>query len=125
MTFHEFLTQIRPLINASGLESAAGLPRNTLGKHYRWADGKPAGQECHRKHFLAIVRALCAAFGCIEIDGWRITCDPNGPAIFAMRPIPGREAETVEVTEGNFEYLQPEHRQLYDDFDFSVYFGKE
>ncbi len=124
MTFHDFLTKIRPLVNASGLEAAAGLPRNTLGKHYRWADGKPAGQECHRKHFPAIVRALCAAFGCIEIDGWRITCDPDGPAIFASKAIPGREPEVFDI-DGTFEYLQAEYRHLYDDFDFSVYFGKE
>lgn len=120
---NELLTRIRPIVNASGLEQAAGLPRNTLGKHYRWADGKPNGQECHRKHFPAIVRALCAAFGCIEIDDWRITSDPEGPAIFASRPIPGREAECIE-TENSFEYLQSEWRQVYDEFDFSQYFGE-
>lgn len=121
MTFHDFLQKIRPLVNASGLEVAAGLPTNTLGKHYRYADGKPNGQACHPKHFPAIVRALCGIFGVIEIDSWRITCDPEGPAIFAIRPIPGREAETVEV-DGIFEYLQPEWRQVYDDFDFATYF---
>lgn len=31
---------------------------------------------------------------------------------------------TVEI-DGTFEYLQPEYRQLYDDFDFATYFGKE
>lgn len=123
MTFHQFLTKIRPLVNASGLESAAGLPKNTLGKHYRWADGKPHGQPCHRSHFPAIVRALCGAFGVIQVDEWRITCDPEGPAIFAIRPIPGRESETLEVEGGRFEYLQPEWRQVYDDFDFAHYFG--
>lgn len=122
MILHDFLTKIRPLVNASGLEKSAGLPANTLGKHYRHADGKPNGQPCNQKHFPAIVRALCGIFGVIEIDGWRITCDTEGPAIFAIRPIPGREAETVEV-EGTFEYLQPEWRQVYDDFDFSKYFS--
>lgn len=115
---NSLLYRIRPLVNASGLEVAAKLPRNTLGKHYRWADGKPNGQPCHRSHFPAIVRTLCAVFGCIELDGWRITCDPEGPAIFAIRAIPDRVAETVEA-EGVFEYLQPEWRQVYDDFDFS------
>ena len=122
MTFHDFLTKIRPLVNASGLEQAANIPTNTLGKHYRWADGKPNGQACHPKHFPAIVRALCATFGVIEIDGWRITCDPEGPAIFAICPIPDRVAETIEV-EGGFEYLQPEWRQVYDDFDFYHHFA--
>lgn len=123
MTFYDLLNKIRPLVNASGLESAAKLPKNTLGKHYRWADGKPDGQACHPKHFPAIVRALCGTFGCIEINGWRITCDQDGPAIFTSRPIPGREAETTEPQPGTFEYLQPEWRQVYDDFDFSNYFG--
>ncbi len=121
MTFHDFLTKIRPLVNARGLEKTARLPGNTLGKHYRYADGKPDGQPCHEKHFTAIVRALCAIFGTIEIGGWRITCDPEGPAIFAIRPIPGRDAECIE-TENGFEYLQPEWRQVYDDFDFATYF---
>lgn len=119
---NELLTRIRPLVNASGLEKAAGLPKNTLGKHYHWADGKN-GQECHRSHFPAIVRALCAAFGCIEVDGWRITCDPDGPAIFTMRQIPGRESECIE-TENGFEYLSPEWREVYDDFDFANYFSE-
>lgn len=118
----ELLTKIRPLVNASGLEKAASLPANTLGKHYRWSDGKQNGQACPPKHFPAIVRALCAVFGTIEIDGWRITCNLDRPAIFAIKPIPDRESETIEVTEGNFEYLQPEWRQVYDDFDFYTYF---
>lgn len=120
-SIHELLAKIRPLVNAKGLEQAAGLPKNTLGKHYRYADSKPDGQPCHSKHFPTIVRALCATFGVIEIDGWRITCDPEGPAIFAIQPIPDRVAETIEV-EGGFEYLQPEWRQVYDDFDFATYF---
>ncbi len=122
ITFNDFLSKIRPLVNASGLEKSAGLPVNTLGKHYRFADKKPKGQACHPKHFPAIVRALCATFGVIEIDGWRISVDPDAPAIFAIKPIPGREAETVEV-DGSFEYLQPEWRQVYDEFDFSQYFS--
>ena len=120
---NDLLTKIRPLVNASGLELAANLPTNTLGKHYRHADGKPNGQACHPKHFPAIVRALCAVFGVIEIDGWRITCDTEGPAIFVIRPIPGREAEAVEV-DGTFEYLQPEWREVYDDFDFATFFNR-
>ena len=119
MAFHDFLTKIRPLVNASGLELAANLPTNTLGKHYRHADGKPNGQPCHPKHFPAIVRALCSIFGCIEINGWRITCDQDGPAILvASRPIPGRKAECIETKNG-FEYLQPEWRQAYDDLVFA------
>lgn len=120
-TFYDFLAKIRPLINASEMGKTAGIPRNTLDKHYRYTDGKAYGQPCHPKHFPAIVRAMCAVFGVIEISGWRITCDHEGPAIFAIKPIPGREAETVEV-DGSFEYLQPEWRQVYDDFDLATYF---
>lgn len=125
MTFHDFLTKIRPLVNASGLEVAAGLPKGTLSKHYVFADGKPSGQACHRKHFPAIVRALCAAFGVVEIDGWRITCDPDGPAIFAIRPIPDRAVQITEAEPGVFEYLQPEWREVFDEFDFSHSFAVE
>lgn len=117
---NDLLTRIRPLINASGLESGAGLPRNTLGKHYRWADGKPNGQPCHMKHFPAIIRALCATFGCVEVGGWRITCDPDGPAIFASKQIPDRSPETIEK-DGKFEYLVSEWRNVYDDFDFIIW----
>ena len=121
--FNNFLSNIRPLVNASGLETAAMLPKNTLGKHYRWADGKPDGKPCSKIHFPAIARSLCAAFGSIDVGGWRITCDPDGPAIFASRPIPGREIESLEV-DGSFEYLKPEWRQVYDDFNFSEYFSE-
>lgn len=121
---NELLARIRPLITATDLEIAAGLPQNALGKHYHWADGKPNGRPCHEKHFPAIVRALCAVFGCIEIKGWRITCDPDGPAIFAAKPIRGRAAKVIETEPGMFEYLQPERRQVYDEFDFYTYFGK-
>lgn len=120
-TFYNLLSQIRPIIKAAVLEKMAGIPDNALGKHYRYADGLPDGKPCPEKHFPAIVRALCGIFGVIEIDIWRITCDPDGPAIFAIRPIPGRDVECTE-TENGFEYLQPEWRQVYDDFDFYTYF---
>ena len=118
MTFYDFLNNIRPLVKASGLEQLAGLPKNTLGKHYRWADGKPNGQACHQKHFPNIVRALCAIFGSVKIDGLTITADPDGPAIFAVRPIEGRDVECV----GNFEYKQHQWRQVFDDLDFALFF---
>lgn len=73
---------------------------------------------------MPIVRALCAVHGSIKISGWDITCDPEGPGIFASRPIPDREAEVIEV-KGGFEYLQPQWRQVYDELDFVVYFCSE
>lgn len=94
MTFYDFLATIRPLVNASRLELAAGLPTNTLGKHYRHADGKPNGQPCHPKHFPAIARALCAVFGVIEINGHRANagrppkpaCEKRVKTAITMRP---------------------------------------
>lgn len=121
MIFHDFLSKIRPLVNASGLEKAAKLPRNTLGKHYRWADGKPDGRPCHYSHFPAIVRALCAKFGTVEVGLWRIACDPDGPGIFATRYIPDREPVVTEPEQGTFECLQPEWTMVFDDFDFAIF----
>lgn len=101
MTFNDFLLKIRPLINARGLENAAGIPKNTLGKHYRYADGKPDGNQCPQKHFKAIVCALCAAFGDIEIDWLSIICDQEGNKRAAFMDI---EIDGLSITcdqEGN------------------------
>lgn len=121
--FFEFLNNIRPVLNATGLEQAAGLPRNTLGKHFRFIDGKPHGQALHWSHVGPIVRALCAVYGTITINGWAINCEPGDPAIIAVRGIPGREVQCLE-TENGFEYLAPQWRQVYDDFDFAHYFSR-
>lgn len=125
MTFNDFLLKIRPLVKASGLEKKAGLPRNVITKHYTFADGKPNGQSCHVKHAPAIVRALCAVFGCIEVNGWRITCDPDGAGIFSAKYIPGRDAKVTEGKSGIFEYEQPEWRGVDDDFDFCSIFSPD
>lgn len=116
--FLDFLNSINPVANWTGIEKAASLPKRTMYKHFSGAQPLPA------KHISAIVRALCAAYGTIEIDGWRITCDPDGPAIFATKPIPGRDVQCLEPEPGVFEYLAPEWREVFDDFDFSTYFGK-
>jgi hypothetical protein len=119
---HDLLNKIRPLINASGLEKAAKLPKNALGKHYRWADGKDQGRAISIEHGPNIVRALCATFGTIEIDGWNIQARWDEPGIIAYRAIPDRKVKSKEVEKGLFEYNVPQHRELYDDFDFSTYF---
>lgn len=121
---YSLLSRIRATTNAVGLNAAARLPKNTLGKHYRWEDGKPDGRPILPEHAPCLIRELCRQYGCIEIDGWRITCDPESPAIFASRPIPERDTTIIE-TESGFEYLQPEWRQVYDDFDFITYFCAE
>lgn len=121
---YDLLARIRPTTSAVGLTAAARLPRNTLGKHYRWADGKPDGRPILPEHVPDLIRALCSQHGCIEIDGWRIYAAWEDPAIVTIMPIPGREAEIVE-DENSFEYIQPEWRQVYDDFDFAHYFCAE
>lgn len=52
------LQSIRPLINARGIERAAGIPRNTMGKHYRWQDKLPHGVPLHQKYFDAVLETL-------------------------------------------------------------------
>lgn len=121
MTFYDYLKQIRPFIDAQAVNKYAGIPKNTLGKHYRWEDGKPGGKKCPPVHFAAIVRVLCVVFGAIEINGWRFVAGFNDPSIVCIRAIPGRVAEDSEV-DGTLEYLQPEWREVYDDHDFAHYF---
>lgn len=120
MTFHNFLTEIRPLVNASGLELAANVPRNTLNKHYAWADGK-SGQACHIKHFPNIVRAVCKSVGSVKINEWQITYDQEGFVFVVSKKIPGREQEPIEADTG-IEYVHPEWRELLDDSDFIQFF---
>lgn len=108
------------MINARALEKAAGLPTNTLGKNYRWADGKPDGKQCHPKHGFAIVQALCKTFGVIEIDGWLFRSE--GHLLFASKDVPDRVPEVKEVSPGQFEYMQPQWRAFYDALDFEIYF---
>jgi hypothetical protein len=122
---YDLLNNIRPLINASGLEKAAKLPKNALGKHYRWADGKDQGRAISIEHGPDIVRALCEVFGTIEIGGWTIWARFEEPGIFGHRPIADREVESKEIEmpgQGtHFEYLAPEYRTVWDDFDFATY----
>jgi len=52
------LQAIRHLINATGVGRAAGIPKNTLGKHFRWQDKLPHGVPLHQKYFDAVLEAL-------------------------------------------------------------------
>lgn len=67
--FYELLEKIGPLTKAAPLNDLAGLPRNTLGKHYRWVQGKPDGKPCPPKHFPAVVLALVSVFGAVRVGG--------------------------------------------------------
>jgi hypothetical protein len=126
---HDFIAQVRPFIKPSAVEAKAGVPRNCLTKHYHFVDGKKHGQKLNWSNTAKIIKALAEIFGQIEIDGWRIVTNTQSPAIVAIRPIvssssAGRaeEEETILEKDGNFIYMHPEYRVLYDDFDFSTYF---
>lgn len=118
--FYDILDRIRYIVSASVLEREAKLPKNCLGKHYAWADGKE-GWPCNPDHVPAIIRAICRIFGTIEIDGWRVTVSDDSPGFFFSRPIPGRDAQVVEV-DGVFEYHQPEWRMVYGENELHQFF---
>lgn len=112
MTFYEYLEEIRPLISSMSLEKAAGIPARTMYRHFAGLQPLP------EKHIPAIVRAISARFGAVIVGEWTIWADPEGPAFFAKRSIPGREVECKEVAEGgasHFEYLAPEYREVFDE----------
>lgn len=124
--FLEMLSDIRKVINAKGLEELAKLPKNSLGKHYRWLDGKKDGRKISATHYTNILRALCETFNAeITIGGWKCYSTFDSPAILAVMEIPDR-LEIVEILDesGNsiFEYRPVQYRQIFDDFDFPVYF---
>lgn len=53
------LRLIRPVIFADALERTAGIPANTIGKHWLWLDGNQHGKKIPSKHLPAIA----AVFG--------------------------------------------------------------
>lgn len=115
MNFLNYLQKIRPIINTTELERAAGIPPKTLTKYFSGHQTLP------EKHIPAIVRALCLKFGVIEIDGTRITADPDAPLFLTARPVPDREPIITEPKPGVFIYAQDEYRQVYDPFNFETY----
>jgi|GEM_PF-4662266 len=124
---NDLLVKVRPLISATALEDAAGIPKNTLGKHYRWVDGKANGQAISDKHAPNIVRALCSVFGMIKIGNNVIVASFEDPAIIIIRPT--GELEDIEVTAENgssyFLYKEEQSRDVYDDFDFEQFFKQK
>ena len=115
----KYITDRQPLLNISQLERLSGMPNRSIHKAINGSHSLP------EKYWLPIIRTLCKNFGTIEIDGWTIWCDHEGPAIIAKRQAPGKEVEIVETQEGVFEYIVTEQRSLYDEFDFITYFLKE
>ena len=114
----KYITDRQPLLNISQLERLAGMPNRSIHKAI---NGSHALSE---KYWLPIIRTLCQSFGTIEMDGWTIWCDTEGPAIITKPPAPDKDVEIIEPEEGRFEYIVTEQRSLYDEFDFINYFLK-
>jgi len=53
------LAKIRTVINSDALERTAGIPTNTIGKHWLFLDGNQHGKKIPEKHLPAIA----AVFG--------------------------------------------------------------
>jgi len=121
---NELLIKARPIVNAVGLEKAAGLPNNTLGRHYRWADKLPHGQPCSPNHFAPIVRALCEVAGCVEVAGWTVRA--NKTLFICVKDIPNRQVKFKEVrteTSSTFEYKFEQWQCLLDDIEMQGLFS--
>lgn len=54
------LRQIRQVINSDALERVAGIPTNTIGKHWLFLDGNQHGKKIPEKHLPKIA----------EVFGW-------------------------------------------------------
>lgn len=62
---YTYLDSIRPLISPLELERRASLPKNALGKHYYWRDGKTTHGRLALKHAPAIYAAMAV---CVPPD---------------------------------------------------------
>lgn len=119
--FFEYLNQIKPLINVSGLEKAAGLPQNTLQHHYAWARDPEKGRFLYWEHWISIIRAL-SKVGDVIIDNMRFVADDESPAVFG---IVSAGVPTIEEDGDGFKYQQPEYRTIFDAFDLYEHFTQQ
>lgn len=55
---YDKLRFMRPVVNADALERKAGIPSNTIAKHWLWLDGNEHGRKCPEKHLKAVAEAL-------------------------------------------------------------------
>ena len=124
---NDLLVKVRPLISATALEDAAGIPKNTLGKHYRWVDGKANGQAISQWHGANIIRALCSIWGVLKLGNDLIYASFDEPEIIVITRT--GKVEDVETTLENgsvfFVYKEEQHRALYDDYEFSFIYLKD
>lgn len=109
-----YLQSIQSIINLSELERLAGCPGKTI--HNAVAGHQPLP----KKWAGPIIRVLCGFFGNITVAGQTISVDEVPTIYFVSMPIPEREIESKEVSEGtsvHFEYLVPQYRDVCDEFD--------
>jgi len=109
MKLDAYFKKITPVTNWIGVLQAAGITQSAMSKHQK------GHQSLTWHHYPAIVRVLCTMHGCIEVDGWTIRVDPDGPAFFLSRAI--RQGEIIETEDGGFEYPVVEVRDICDDHD--------
>lgn len=107
--FHQYLNQIKTIINTSELERLAGIPKGVLRRHYSWVS-TGSGYKISNDHIPSIVRALCNAFGSVDFCGHQITYDPDGPAIFVRVIIKEQISKNIWTTKSRVD--------VYDDFSF-------
>lgn len=114
MKIDDYFEKISPVTNWSGVLKAAGIEPTAMSKHQK------GHQPLTWHHYPAIIRILCSLHGCIEIDGWMIRVDTEGPAFFISKAI--RQGEAVETATGGFEYPVIEVRVVCDDHDLYEFF---
>lgn len=113
MTFKSFILSIKPVLNISGLESAAAIPAKSLHKYLMGA----ADLKAHHK--ARLLSTICQTFGSITIDDWTITSEFS--EFVAVKNIPDRQIKIVE-TANSFEYIAEQWHRLYDGYDFITQF---
>lgn len=89
------LNQIRPYISAAAINDLAGLPKNTLGKHFHSVDTNgEKGHPLPQSRYFDVLCALIKAFGEIKIGRWTYY-DSNGKKVFACATM------KIEILGGN------------------------
>ena len=101
----------RNIYNISALEREAGMPSRTLHNVMQGKRELPEGW----------VYPLMLALGEVEIDGWKITADPDLLGYFGRRFDESRPIKEKEVKTSSGSYVQyyvPEIRRYWGEVDF-------
>lgn len=116
--FYQFLDSLQSVVNVSKLERLAGIPDNTLARHYHWREnGK--GYPIPPKQIAPIFAALCGVFGTVQYDGWTVTYDKENYLFFIERPT--GEPDKAKEHKDHFTYAR---RILYKQVEGFADFGE-